>query len=207
MCNTVMNLIFVYKFNNLSKTVAKLTMGDFAHVDINIHDPDTPTTKLFAYSSYMYNPLLYTGMYENIYNCEHDVALSLTLSDDDAREATKYLNELVQKETKYNYKDLPLCLIPTRMHHMFSDTNPDEVKSVFCSQLVVLLLRQCLSINNETIGLREKLLSINSRCTSPNLLYNCLQPFCERIRVSKLCMGTIEPFITNNVTHQLENDD
>ena len=194
------NIVFIFRYGQTrwDKTVAKATRGVFAHVDINIHDPDMPRKTLFAYSSYMYNPLIYGDMTENQYDCEHDVAISLKVTEDEAKKATQYLDELVEKKTLYNYKDISLCLLPRYLHGMIVDVQPDNVQKVFCSQLAVLVLRKCLSLNAANIELLHTLSELNSRCTSPNFLYYCLKPFGTRVEIGKLCIGQIQIYNDSN---------
>jgi hypothetical protein len=51
---------------------------------------------------------------------------------------------------------------------------PEDIKSVFCSQSVVLMLRHALDPSGAHSGLRSSLCSLNSRLVSPRQLRDLL---------------------------------
>lgn len=90
----------------------------------------------------------------------------------------------VQLETPYNIKDMILCLMPGR-----KPTEKDiyNAKTLFCSQAMVLILRQCLDADHPV---RKVLTPVNSRTVTPSQLYEILQPICERAEARHLMKRT-----------------
>ena len=81
-------------------------------------------------------------------------------------------------------------------NNMFNDciasSEPDihSATSLFCSQSVVLVLRETLGKNNQ---LRNTLKTIDSRFISPNKLYEIIRAFSVPVRKEEFCSDTDAP--------------
>lgn len=106
--------------------------------------------------------------------------------------AREYVSELCRRETPYNYLDLTLCAMPSKVASFVGpDTKPYPVpRKVFCSQAAVLMLRQALHDNTDVY---DALSSVNSRSCSPMELYNLLSSGKRGCDQFKRVM--IEPFV------------
>ena len=165
----------------------------FCHVDIAIHRTDEETwgNVFTTYSAYMGRDLSKTNLHENNYDPCKDVFLCLSVTEAEAITAREYLESLTAKPLPYNYKDLPMCLLPSRVVSLFTDVDCWNVTKAFCSQLAILVLRKSLSFCDGNDRIRGAIENVNSRSVSPNALFSILKPFCERIRVTPFVMGKV----------------
>ena len=171
----------------------------FSHVDVVVHHVADGEKMLCAYSSYMHELLTLTRLDGNMYDDRLDVALAIPVSIEEAKVAREFLDGLVRDHTTYNLTDLALCMMPEAVQRLVPDVPDDApIKSVFCSQLAVLTIRRCLSVSAAEV--RKQCRAVNSRCTTPNALYDILSPLCPRVRVQALCTGQCEPVPTTGVT-------
>lgn len=190
-------LVFVFRPGKTTwnSFVAKVTKSGkcklFSHVDIIVHNKEHGENTLLAYSSFMHNPLLKTRIDENCYDKTSDVALAFDVSSDETQYAREFLDTLVNRNTQYNYTDISLCVLPKTLQSLYKDVTMDQtITKVFCSQLAVLTLRAALR-KHQNIYTSTK---INSRCTSPNALFELIEPSCKRVKVELLCVGQLEEF-------------
>lgn len=178
-----------------SNFVAKITSwhkGErFCHTDVGVYNPSDGDNVMHAYSSYAKQLLTRTRLDQNGYTGA-DVALAYSVTADEARTARAYLDAMVERETAYNYEDLPLCILPRRATSMLADTDANDVDKVFCSQLAILTLRKSLLSTEQNADLHKALDCVNSRCTSPNALFVLLQPHCHRLKLPQYCMGKLQ---------------
>ena len=56
-------------------------------------------------------------------------------------------------------------------------SKPDEIKKVFCSQSVVLMLRYALDPEGQHSGLLQTMLGLNSRLVSPKQVEEVLKSY------------------------------
>ena len=138
--------------------------GPMIHVDI------VPGNHPLSFTSYMFetfsvNPM--TG-----YNPETHTCLGIEVTQAEHDEAHSMLTRFVQKGFEYNYNDVLRCVLPGPV--MSPDVqSEDELTSLFCSQAVTMVLRTCVTENKE---LNSTLCAMNSRFTTPNMLYEALKP-------------------------------
>lgn len=87
------------------------------------------------------------------------------------------LVELVERKIPYNYMDL--LKIGTNVS-LFDDDEDyksiDEVETLFCSQAATFILKQCMQDENL---LKTKFQDLNSRFTTPLVLYNIIKTECQ----------------------------
>lgn len=92
---------------------------------------------------------------------------------------------LCEAKVPYNMADLLLCCMPTfAANHFLKDVDKWKMPSkVFCSQAMVLMLKQCIFSGRENAALVKDLQGMNSRAVSPNELFKKLQVHCIPIDV------------------------
>lgn len=164
-------LAFVFKCSTdctVEKVVRMLT-GKMIHVDIIPTHPDELKPK--AYTCYMFEHFSENAA---IYNESDYVTLSMPVTDEERVSVTDYLTDCVERKVPYNYKDIMMCALPGSSYLTDVPTHLPPT-SLFCSQAVVLCLRKCLSENQTLL---EKINKVNSRITTPHMLYELLKPFC-----------------------------
>lgn len=152
------------------------------HVDIVMHMDDTSSNR-FSYTAYMNEKFSLNLMSERIRSNENYVNLSLDISEEEYHSCNKYLSSMVDR-VEYNRSDAMLLLPIMPSKGLFVDTmitdvdgsDPSNIKSVYCSQAVVLVMRECLK---DRASLMEQLDGLNSRLTSPCTLYTRLKGYCD----------------------------
>lgn len=157
-----------------------LRFGTHMHCETIVMDPSSPQGSLFAYS-------IFSG--ENVSFRVHTLNNPLVTDDDvwdnvrikitgeEAASMQKYLLKMCGKEPpiSYNMSDsrILLPLFSPKTNNVFipdvdSDLDSEFApKTVFCSQIAVLLLKHCLRANHP---LKKAIAVYNSRLTSPETL-------------------------------------
>lgn len=74
----------------------------------------------------------------------------------------------------------------TYLQDVQSGLPSSEISSVYCSQAAVLMCRECLRNTAGLGGLVTKLMSMNSRLTSPSMLYDIFHLHSRKIPNSEL---------------------
>ena len=163
---TTIYVVFKKAVESHVESVVRWFAGPMIHVDI------VPGNHPLSYTSYMfetfsvnpmmgYDPLTHTCLGIEVTQPEHDAAQQMLL-------------RFVEKGVKYNYNDVVRCVLPGMGVFDESDVGAEEdIKSLYCSQAVTLVLRSCVRENK---ALSELLCSMNSRFTTPNMLYEALIP-------------------------------
>ena len=163
-----LHLVFKWSTEGTFESMVKMVAGPMIHVDAVPQAAGKPVGK--AYTSYMfetfsendclYSPIAYTSLTLNITPEEHDSVV-------------EFFRGYVDRKLPYNYSDIMLCKTPAK--YVMKDV-VGEPKSVFCSQAMVLCLKQCIS---SIEGLAVALAPLNSRTTTPQALYVALKFFCD----------------------------
>lgn len=161
-----------------------INFGSHMHCEYIVMDPSSPQGSLFAYS-------IFSG--ENMSFRVHTLNNPLIADDDiwdnvriritgaEAVSMQKYLLKLCGKEPPiaYNMSDSRMLLpfVNPRANNVFiTDVScdldsEDAPQKVFCSQIGVLLLKQCIESND---SLKKTIAKYNSRVTSPETLLQIL---------------------------------
>jgi hypothetical protein len=153
-------------------------IGEEIHVDCLIHNPSTPTQILVCFTTFEgetfgVNPTKTTGS---------DGASMIQVAIDDATAVhlTDHLWSMTHRELPYNYSDshflMPFWSPYTQT--MVNDVHSGDVTSVFCSQAIILAMRECLP---EGGAMTAHLHQLNSRLTSPAYLYRVMCKYPETI--------------------------
>lgn len=157
-------------------------LHDPIHVDIVMHRAGTPS-KMFAYSAYMNEPFSMNLMNPSMMRDPTFDNLSLDITVKEYDSCVRYLSKLVDR-ARYNRSDAMFLLpiIPSKSSFsrvMVPDVDaskPELIKSVYCSQAVVLLIRECLKGRQHVQYAFD---GINSRLTSPHDLYQRMRGICN----------------------------
>lgn len=126
--------------------------------------------------------------------------LILQVQPEELIHAWKYLMALCDAEIPYNMADLMLCCVPTSMvSTLIKDVDIWKMPSkVFCSQAMVLMLKQSIQTGRVNALLIKELQAMNSRATSPMELFRKLQPHCIQIDVNEYVQHQVlTPFTSN----------
>ena len=157
-------VVFKKAVESRVESVVRWFAGPMIHVDI------VPGDHPLSYTSYMFetfsvNPM--TGYDPLRHTC---LGIEVTQPEHDA--AQKMLLRFVEKGVEYNYNDVVRSVLPGTSDA--PDVGAEEdIKSLYCSQAVTLVLRSCVTQNK---ALSELLCTMNSRFTTPNMLYEALAP-------------------------------
>ena len=162
-----LHLVFKRCTETTVESVVQMIAGPLIHVDIIPQPP--PNQPHRAYTSYMFECF---SENDAAYKPDEYQSLTLHISPEENEAARTYLQGLVERQVPYNYQDLFFCMLPASA--AVSDIEDDGASALFCSQAVILCLRHCITSNPQ---LSEVLAELNSRTTTPNMLYEAIKPF------------------------------
>jgi hypothetical protein len=162
------NLFFIFKKipeNNLESFVSWCA-GPMVHCDI------VPGDHRIMFTSYMFER--FSMNKPEGYTLQTHECLSLQVSQEEHDNAQTLLLKFVERGIPYNYSDVFRLIMP-------SGSSPDDifheeqVQSLFCSQAITLVLKMTLKQEHSAY---QSVQNLNSRVTTPTILYNALCPFC-----------------------------
>jgi hypothetical protein len=160
-------IIFKKKPENNIENFVSWCAGPMVHCDI------VPGDKRIMFTSYMFERFSMNqpnGYSQNTHEC-----LSLHVSQEEHDEVQSMLLSFVERGIPYNYADVFKLIMP--MGKDPDDVVEDkDVKTLFCSQAIVLVLKMTLSQEHNAY---ETIQTLNSRVTTPSMLYDALKPFCD----------------------------
>lgn len=151
------------------ESVVRWFAGPMIHVDI------VPGDEKLSYTSYMFETFSVNPVQG--YSPETHACLSLQVSQEEHDAAKEMLLRLVKKNIQYNYNDVFRCMLPGPTAFDGKDVeHEDDLNTLYCSQAVLLVLRSCLEPSKDVTS---TLAAMNSRFTTPNMLYDALKPHAE----------------------------
>jgi hypothetical protein len=168
--------------------VSAFTRAKQVHVDIvfipPIRDMNRPDVVRQAFSTFLGE--CFGGYTSKDWSCRSEKTHRthiLRVSEQEYDACQKYVTDLCEAKTPYNYADLALCGIPNGIATAFnSDVDPYPLpKRMYCSQAVILMLRHAIQPGRENAALLASMQAANSRACSPQMLYTILAPHCRRI--------------------------
>ena len=111
--------------------------------------------------------------------------LLLQVCPDELVACWKYLMDLSDAKVPYNTSDLMLCCVPSIIsRNFFKEVDSSSIPSeVFCSQAMILMLKQCIKTGRMNALLIKELKDMNSRATSPMEMFRRLGPHCMQVDV------------------------
>jgi hypothetical protein len=165
-CMPDMFFVFKKKPQTQLESLVSWIAGKMVHVDIS-------PGKSVMFTSFMFEPFS-INKFEG-YSKDTHTSLKLAVTSQEFDNINSLLISFVQKKIPYNYHDLINFMVPLT-NFGGGDEDPKNIDSLFCSQAATLILKNCIT---ENLPLIEKLQTLNSKTTSPNILYETLLPFCE----------------------------
>jgi hypothetical protein len=163
--------------------------GKLIHAGIMLLDPYNPTNSV-TYTTYMGETFSMSLTEKNSYNDKTEVAVLLHINDDEFNALTRYLDGMCHARIPYNYTDVACLMFPAIVTDPFLEepatVSPQEIKKVYCSQSVVLALRNCLS---DTRAFTYMLKHRNSRSILPMTLYYIIKDSGRHVSCNNLRTG------------------
>ena len=169
----------------LKQMVARLS-GPYVHTELVVtstHE-EAPFIRRKSYSAY--TDYVFFGSDEKSFRFAdetHDI-LQVKASANEIQDILLACETHVELKTPYNFKDMVLSIIPGRNP---KDRDIYKVKTLFCSQAMVLILRQCLDADHPV---RKVIEPVNSRVITPTQLFGILKPVCETVAAKHIMRRT-----------------
>jgi hypothetical protein len=180
------HLAFERTDDTLLKKVVRQLSGPYVHTELVVtstHE-EAPFIRRKSYSAYIDYVFFGSEEKQFVFADEtHDI-LHVKASACEIEDIRKTCETHVELKTPYNLKDMVFSVLPGRNP---KDKNIYEVKTLFCSQAMVLILRQCLEENHPV---RNAISSLNSRVVTPSQLYTILKPVCESVAAKQIMRRT-----------------
>lgn len=174
-----------------SDTILALRAGPLIHVEILPIDDNNPENTL-SYTSFVGSPFSMSISTKRTYENDTCVGLAFDVSEHEHELLVSYLHDLCEKNIPYNYSDVALSVLPSGIKNSFVDDvaseSPTDITSLFCSQAVVLALRNAL---DEKTALFQRLKDVNSRTVLPYALYHVIKPYARSIDCVSLQHGVV----------------
>lgn len=173
--------------------------GNLVHVDLMPIDTQNCEQSM-VFTNYMGETFSMNLCGKRLYNNQRHVALLLETDDNEQELLYSYLHDLCEQNIPYNYTDLAFEFIPRSIScEVVNDVvseNPKEITKLFCSQAIVLALRNSL---NHSKGVCRTLRKLNSRLTLPIDLFHALRPFTRYVCCNALSVGRVVPYSVMDV--------
>jgi hypothetical protein len=165
--------------------------GKLVHCDIMPVDSKTAENSM-NFTSYVGERFSASITGKRLYNNNDHMALCIEISEEEQDAMVSYLYELCENNIPYNYADLAAEMLPSQLAKFvvdeISSDDPKQITNLFCSQAVVLVLRNSLDEKSE---LCKRLKHQNCRLTLPYELYTILKPFSTQVCCNALRRGEI----------------
>jgi hypothetical protein len=184
--------------------LCKAVVGDPVHMDVVLAKPQSSSAR-FCFSAYMNQDFEMCLMDKSQVMDRGYINHSIDITEAEYDRCMKHMIKLAESKVKYDYADA-LLLMPmapkgsktapifaSMMSPLIQDVESTP-KKVFCSQSVVLMLRECLDDCGIHAGIVEKVRQLNSRLVSPKMVFDIMQnhPFAEVITNTQLMKLGIE---------------
>lgn len=170
----------------LERLIEKV-VGTPIHLDVVLAKPQSSSAR-FCFSAYVKQTFEMCLMSKEQILDDAYVNHSIDITGEEYDRCMKYMLELVDRKTRYDYFDA-LVLMPMApkgkesapkfasiISPLLQDVQHDErPKKVFCSQSVVLMMRECLDGNGMHASLVERMQGLNSRLVSPKMVYDIMR--------------------------------
>lgn len=164
----LIQIVFKKEVETKLESIVQWFAGPMIHVDI--------VNQQLSYTSYM-SEMFSVNPADGYSELTHaSINLQVTQEENDAAQCM--LTKFVTSQIPYNYNDAFRCILPGPTTFDGQDVDPDDVKTLYCSQAITLVLRSCLTENKALI---ETLQGMNARFTTPNMLYDALSPHHEKL--------------------------
>jgi hypothetical protein len=158
--------------NLYRKFIAKV-VGEKTHVDWMVNIPAQKNNILFCFSAFENTQFSFCEAKTLGYKLT--TTLAIPCSELIADNFMELSWEMDRKKIPYNYNDshfLMPFLSPYTHSELIPDVNSSDIRQCFCSQIITILLRECLPPGHK---IKEQLLGVNSRLISPNKLFKIIR--------------------------------
>lgn len=166
--------------------------GPLLHTEILPIQNEDPM-KTMSFTSYMGQPFSASFRVKETYNNDKCVALAFDVTEQEYLQIISYAHDLCSHNINYNYSDLLLTALPHTIQNAMIEDIPSEdpahIKSLFCSQAVILILRNGLQENHPVM---QAVGNLNSRTILPYKLYHLLKPYTKSVDCNALSQGLIQ---------------
>ena len=161
--------IFFKKAESNVESIVGACSGRYVHVEM------IPSDHQYMYTSYMFETFTQNNI--EAHDPQVYTLLRIDLSEEEHSGTVDMLLRLTDRSIPYNYSDLPWCVVPsiTALKDVY---NEEEITALFCSQAIILVLRLNVASNK---SIYQALMDLNSRTTSPTVLFEKLKPYGEII--------------------------
>jgi hypothetical protein len=147
-----------------------LIVGSKIHVDILIWNPESPGMIQLYYTAFEGESF---GMHLAQTNPDTSkYIIRIPVSPLECMTCINTIWALEKKKIPYNYQDTRFSMpFYSPYSLLLDDVSSETITTAYCSQIIIILLRESLLPDNDPC---EKLYQLNSRVTSPNTLWNVL---------------------------------
>jgi len=158
------SVYFVFKksIESSAETLVNWWAGPMVHVDVVFGDSRLMFTSFMFEHFSMNRP---DGYKPTTHHC---MAMQITQKEHDDSQAL--MLRFVGKRVPYNYADVFRFVMPGPCNPVDLESE-DQVETLFCSQAVTLMLKWGMPE-------RAEFAALNSRCTTPTMLYEALKSHC-----------------------------
>jgi hypothetical protein len=174
-----------------SDSLIALRAGPVVHVEVLPIDVLHPENTL-SYTSYVGQPFGVSISTKRTFDNETCVGLVLEVSPEEHETLVSYLHDLCEANIPYNYHDMAIMALPRTLFEAVVDDVPSEdprhLRSLFCSQAVLLALRNSLSEENPLLPV---LAGVVSRTIFPYTLFHLLRPYTHTVDCRALASGMV----------------
>jgi hypothetical protein len=181
MCIANRKILLMYR-RPLCKTEKVLQFvsrcGEFTHCEVYLPDLNEDGCVGWTFTNFSMCKMMKTRRCIPSYidNCDMYAFHSIDLTQNQFNRFVEWNLVQVLNKCPYNYKDLPLQILPARLTrstvHDLTTTQATTPKKLFCSQAVILALRHALE---PTHRVSHALANINTRLSTPTLVATSLE--------------------------------
>jgi hypothetical protein len=166
---------FFFADRSITQQAITLVVGRVQHVEIIIIDRNEPTMCTVSFAAFVGCPLsMYITSRDSLMDASIETR-ALPISQAVATALGDYYLNMHKRKIPYNYYDSRF-LMPFWSPYTQGVIDDVDHTHVFCSQMVVLGLRECMHVADDGPLIHE-LNRLNSRLTSPHTLLNLLRSF------------------------------
>jgi hypothetical protein len=161
--------------DSFMKRLVRALSGPHVHTEMIVSQRAPPHPVHTAYSAYMNSVFARTFQHDFAFSDRTHDFLRIDVTAAELERVSNTCETCADSAIPYNHTDMVLSVVPLR-----SPTEKDlfNAKTLFCSQAMVLILRECLEpIHPVQLPLCE----LNSRTVTPSQLYERLAPYCKRV--------------------------
>jgi hypothetical protein len=187
---------FFFADSSITQQALKMVVGPVQHVEIIVIDKENPAMCIFSFAAFVGEPLsMYITPKDSLMNTSIE-NIVLPISQSVATALSAYYLNMHTCKIPYNWYDSRV-LMPFWSPYTLGVIDDVDHTHVFCSQMVVLGLRECMNVADDNQLIHE-LKRLNSRLTSPHTLLNILRGFGRPMDSVELIAYVQEGFEASN---------